>query len=196
MAVFTESDPLPLSFYNRETVVVARELLGKALKAQTGSSPRVGRIVETEAYVGDDPANHAYRGPTEGNRSMFKAPGTLYVYPIHGVYCLNVVTERGEAVLIRALEPLQGIDGRTDGPGRLCRALEITRDQDGQQATGPDVAILQVPHPRLTVGVSRRTGVTKAEDRLLRFFVQDNPHVSRGASAERTLTRAASTEPA
>lgn len=177
-----EPDPTPLSasFYRRETALVARELLGKMLRVRHGRRWRSGFIVEDEAYVRGDPANHAYRGPTRRNRSMFQGPGTIYVYRIHRVYCANVVTLAGEAVLIRAVEPFKNVAGPTDGPGKVCRALGITRERhDGVAATGPDIQILGTQYPQFELGVSTRVGVTKARDLALRFYIAGNPHVSR-----------------
>lgn len=128
-------------FYARDTLVVARSLLGQILFHDTPHGRRTGRIVEVEAYTGSsDPASHAFRGPTPRSRIMFGPPGHLYVYFIYGMYhCCNVVTERDGrpgAVLIRALEPRPG-HPRTDGPGRVCRALGITLVHNGVDlATG------------------------------------------------------------
>jgi DNA-3-methyladenine glycosylase len=136
--------------------------------------------VETEAYVGNDPANHAYRGPNRRNQSMFKEPGTVYVYPIHRVHCVNVVTRRGEAVLIRALEALSNVAGSTSGPGRLCRALNITRRKhDGLSSTGPEIQIINHDCGPFEISVSKRIGISKAKEMPLRFFAKGNPHVSR-----------------
>ena len=105
---------LPASFYNRQTATVAKDLLGKVLRVRDNGAWRSGVIIETEAYVKNDPANHAFRGPNKRNQSMFKAPGTAYVYRIHQVCCVNAVTRPGEAVLIRAAQPLENVNVRTD----------------------------------------------------------------------------------
>ncbi len=141
---------LPRSFYDRDPVTVAKDLLGKVLVRETEEGVTAGLIVETEAYLAhNDPANHAYRGKTNRNRSMFGPPGHAYVYRIHQVCCLNAVTEPEgvpSAVLIRALMPLEGIAlmhhrlGRADpfpatGPGRLCRAMAIDLALDGWDLT-------------------------------------------------------------
>src|SRR5215831_1383816 len=123
-----EGDVLPESFYSRETRTVAKELLGKLLRARVGRTWRSGIIVEDEAYLRNDSACHAYKGETKRNHSMFMEPGTAYVYRIHQVYCLNAATREGEAVLIRAMSPEENIRLPTDGPGRLCRALSVTRE--------------------------------------------------------------------
>ena len=110
----SNQDRLPRSFYDRSPATVARELLGKALLRRLDGQWLGGWIVETEAYLSDgDLASHSARGRTRGNAAMFGPPGTLYVYPIHAKYCMNAVTESdgtGSAVLIRAMEPVWGID--------------------------------------------------------------------------------------
>jgi DNA-3-methyladenine glycosylase len=133
---------LPRSFYDRPTVRVAEELLGKQLVHHTPAGLRSGRIVETEAYVGpDDLACHAARGLTPRTRPMFGPPGHAYVYLIYGVHhCFNAVCEREgfpAAVLVRALEPGDGLDGGTRGPGKLCEALGITRALSGADLADP-----------------------------------------------------------
>ena len=171
---------LPLTFYDRDTVAVATDLLGKVLRVRRRGGWKSGVIVEDEAYLRGDPANHAYRGRNRRNQSMFKGPGTLYVYSIHGVHCLNVVTRPGEAVLIRALEPLENISLPTNGPGKLCRALGITRDaHDGLTVAGPEIQIVDGGHRTFELGTSSRIGVTTAKGLPLRFFVTGNPFVSR-----------------
>ena len=123
---------LPRSFYDRSTIEVAEELLGKHLVHRTDGGERVGRIVEVEAYLGaHDRAAHSAKGLTGRTRVMFGPPGHAYVYLIYGIHhCLNVVTERaghGSAVLLRAVEPVRNIGGRTCGPGLLCQAMGIDR---------------------------------------------------------------------
>ncbi len=147
-----------------------------------------GVIVEDEAYVDDDPASHAYHGPNHRNQSMFKEPGTVYVYRIHQVYCVNAVTLKGEAVLIRSLQPLENVSLSTKGPGRLCRALGITKEKhDGLSFTGGEVQIAEHDFGRVEVGVSERIGISKARELPLRFFVKNNRFVSRGRSADRVV---------
>src|SRR3984957_7264012 len=119
---------LPRSFYDRNTITVAKELLGKYLVHNSRGIKRIGKIVETEAYLGPhDLAAHSSKGLTERTRVMFGAPGHAYVYFIYGMYfCLNVVTEReghASAVLLRAVAPVENLEGRTCGPGLLCRAM-------------------------------------------------------------------------
>ncbi len=172
---------LPQEFYARKTDLVGRELLGKVLRVRAGELGvwRSGVIVETEGYITGDLANHAYHGPNRRNLSMFKGPGTSYVYRIHQVHCVNAVTLRGEAVLIRALEPTENVSLSSSGPGRLCRALGITRDKhDGLSLTGSEIRIVEHRFGPFELGVSRRIGVSKARELLLRFFVKGNRFVS------------------
>ncbi len=136
---------LPREFFDRPTLQVARDLLGCYLVHESPHGRRAGRIVETEAYVGpEDRASHAWRGLTPRTRIMFGPPGFAYVYLIYGMHCcFNIVTERAgypAAVLIRALEPAEGIPAGVSpsGPGRVCRALGITRQHNGVDLTcGP-----------------------------------------------------------
>jgi len=170
---------LPRSFYARPTVTVARALLGSVLVHATPGGVRAGRIVETEAYVARDPASHAFRGPTPRNASMFGAPGTLYVYRIHQVHCANAVTRTGEAVLLRALEPVS--DGLADasGPGRLCRSMGLDRRHDGADLVSGPVRIVRGPAPAGPIAVGTRVGIRRAADRRLRFALRGNRFVSR-----------------
>jgi DNA-3-methyladenine glycosylase len=174
---------LKRSFYDRDTVVVARELLGKCLV----HGECVGRIVEVEAYVGaHDKASHSCRGLTARNAPMFGPPGHAYVYLIYGMYwCMNVVTEReghASAVLIRAVEPLAGITGRTRGPGLLCRAMGIDRHLNGRDLLSRDFHITD-DHPiDFRIMKRPRIGVDYAgawARRHLRFYIAGNPFVSR-----------------
>ncbi|HZY92937.1 MAG TPA: DNA-3-methyladenine glycosylase [Thermoplasmata archaeon] len=173
-----DAAPLPRPFYDRPTARVARELLGARLARRMEAGWRLARIVETEAYVGSDPASHAYRGETPRNRSMFLAPGTLYVYRIHQVHCANVTTRRGQAVLLRAAEPLSPDLGDLRGPGRLCRGFGLTRRDDGCDLVTGTVRLLPRVGPRLTAIAAPRVGIRKATDRMLRFAVRGNPWVS------------------
>lgn len=135
--------PLPREFYDRDTVTVARDLLGKLLVHETAGGARVGRITEVEAYVGaHDQAAHSRRGVTRRTEVMFGPPGHAYVYLIYGMHhCMNVVTEpqgEGCAVLLRALEPVANIALDTRGPGLLCKALGINMGNNrGDLCTGP-----------------------------------------------------------
>ena len=171
--------PLGRSFYDRPTALVARALLGCRLLRVGPDGERVGRLVETEAYVARDPANHAYRGPTARNASMFGAPGTLYVYRIHQVYCANAVTRPGEAVLLRAVEPVSPGLRDARGPGRLCRAFGVTRADDGADLVRGSVRILPPNVPRVgQVLRSPRVGIREAADRPLRFTLEGSRFVS------------------
>lgn len=171
--------PLPATFYDRSTRSVARALLGCRIVHRSGSVIRAARIVETEAYGPNDPASHAFRGPTPRNSSMFEGPGTLYVYRIHQVYCANVVTRRGQAVLLRAAAPLSEGLGSLRGPGRLCRELGIGPALDHSSViTGP-VRIFPREVRIGKVAIGPRVGISKAVERPLRFAIADDPNVSR-----------------
>ena len=138
------------------------------------------RLVETEAYVSNDPASHAYRGPTPRNRSMFSQPGTLYVYRIHQVVCANLVTRRGEAVLLRAGEPITPGLENPSGPGRLCRALGLRLVDDGTNVATDRRIVLESPEGRSPViVVGPRIGIRRASRRRLRFALAENEWVSR-----------------
>src|SRR5437016_9374499 len=130
---------LPRTFYNRDTIAVARDLLGKYLV----HAERVGRIVEVEAYLGPhDLAAHSARGLTERTRVMFGPPGHAYVYMVYGMhFCVNVVTQaegKASAVLLRALEPVKNIEGRTQGPALLCKAMGIDKRLNGHDLLSED----------------------------------------------------------
>ena len=195
-------DPLPLSFYARNPVTVARELLGMRLVRVDGKTLTAGRIVETEAYLAcDDTACHAARGRTRRNASMFGPPGRAYVYSIHARWCLNAVTEAEDvpsAVLIRAVEPLagfkamerrRGTQARLDlarGPARLCEAFGIDRELDGWDLTAGQRLWITPDEPpdAATITISTRIGVTSAHDLPLRFYVADSAFVSRRRRAQ------------
>jgi len=179
---------LPRSFYDRDTTVVARELLGKLLVRVERGVERIGKIVETEAYLGPhDLAAHSACGLTERTKVMFGPPGHAYVYFIYGMYyCMNVVTEReghASAVLLRALEPVKNLDGRTRGPGLLCRAMQIDRRLNAHDLLSDDFFITAPPKAEAFVIVKRpRVGVDYARHwakRHLRFYLEGNPFVSR-----------------
>jgi len=169
-----QGNVLSRRFYDRDTVLVARDLLGKLIVVERNER-RIARIVETEAYVAGDPANHAFRGQTKRNRSMFKGPGTLYVYAVHAQNCMNAVTRLGEAVLVRAAQPVENVSERTSGPGLLCRAMGITREDDGKSLLQSEISIRDDRYSPVSIVSSPRIGVTKWKDRHLRFFVSDNP---------------------
>jgi DNA-3-methyladenine glycosylase len=211
---------LPADFYARDPIIVAQQLLGKCLVRRSRAGLVRGRIVEVEAYLArNDPACHAFRGPTQRNCVMFGPAGRLYVYAIHSRYCLNAVTEcrgMGSAVLIRAVEPLEGIrlmqvrrgkDRLLDlarGPARLCEALDVDRRLDGWDLTrGRQIWIEEDPAPLTPwrMGRSPRIGVTSAHDWLLRFFVEDNPFVSgrrtttKGTNSTKAVTKSVAETP-
>ena len=169
-------------------MVVARELLGKHLVLRSGNRERIGRIVETEAYLGPhDLAAHSSRGLTERNKVMFGPPGHAYVYLIYGIYfCMNVVTEReghASAVLLRALEPVKNVEGRTQGPGLLCRAMHIDNRLNGHDLLSHDFYLAAPADCKPSVIVKRpRIGVDYAghwAKRHLRFYLKGNPFISR-----------------
>ncbi len=192
--------PYDLSFYEQPTLVLAQALLGTYLVHQTPDGPIAGRIVETEAYLTDDPACHAYRRQTPRNAAMFGPPGHVYVYQIYGLhYCVNIVTAPqgvGEAVLIRALEPVQGIEQMRQnrgvevlgllckGPGRLVEALGITKKMNGSSLiTGSLCVFPPESYPTLNtdfqVVTTTRIGITQGADLPYRFYIEKNYFVSR-----------------
>ncbi len=179
---------LPRSFYDRDTITVAKELLGKYLVHVSGGVDRIGKIVEVEAYLGPhDLAAHSSRGLTERTKIMFGPPGHAYVYMIYGMYfCMNVVTEReghASAVLLRAIEPVKNIERRTQGPGRLCKAMGIDKRLNGHDLLSDDFCIATPARAEsLTVVRRPRVGVDYAGHwarRLLRFYIKGNPFVSK-----------------
>jgi len=179
---------LERAFYDRDTIIVARELLGKYLVHLSGGLERVGRIVEDEAYLGPhDLAAHSAKGLTKRTKVMFGSPGYAYVYLIYGMYdCMNVVTEHeghASAVLLRAVEPVKNIDGRTQGPGLLCKAMHIDRRLNGHDLVSDDFYIADPPEDEpLTIVNRPRVGVAYAKHwqrRLLRFYIKGNPFISR-----------------
>ena len=179
---------LPRSFYDRDTTLVARELLGKHLVHVVAGVERVGRIVETEAYLGPhDLAAHSARGLTNRTRVMFGAPGHAYVYLIYGMHwCMNVVTEEeghASAVLLRSIEPVKNVEGRTQGPALLCKAMGIDRRLNGHDLLSDDFFVARPAREEPVRIVKRaRIGVDYARHwarRLLRFYIRGNPFVSK-----------------
>ncbi|MGO8947186.1 MAG: DNA-3-methyladenine glycosylase [Ktedonobacterales bacterium] len=193
---------LPQAFYAGNTTEVARQLLGCYLVHLEREQTTMGRIVETEAYITGDPASHAFRGKTKRASIMFGPSGYAYVYLIYGLHtCLNVVTGRegeGEAVLFRALEPLQGLSTmqtrrRTEkaellcsGPARLAQALAISLSLNGCplfdgcfQIWSADTCSGVPPVDVVDVVQTTRIGIAKATDLPLRFYLKGNPHVSK-----------------
>ena len=196
---------LPRSFYARGPRALARALLGRVLVHDDPVAGRLaGRIIETEAYGGsDDPASHAFRGRTPRNRVMFGAPGHAYVYFTYGMHhCVNVVCGlegRAAAVLVRALVPLLGVNvmarrrGTSErsrlarGPGALARALGLERRHDGADLTAGPLWVADLPPVREGRRVNRgpRVGIRFAADRPWRYWLQDEPGVSKGPRAVR-----------
>jgi DNA-3-methyladenine glycosylase len=180
---------LARAFYARPCLDVARELLGKHLVRRRGDLVQVGRVVETEAYSGpDDQASHARRGPTPRARIMFGPPGHAYVYLIYGASnCLNVVVDSEgfpAAILVRAVEPVAGLAGlATDGPGKLCKALGITRDDNGLDLCAGEGLWLEDPGgPAVRVATTPRIGVDYAGEwakKPWRFVDADSACLSR-----------------
>lgn len=172
---------LPPSFYRRDAQEVARDLLGKLLIRHGDHVRKVGRIVETEAYLGEhDMASHARYGRTGRTEVMYGAPGRSYVYLIYGMYdMLNVVcAEEGnpQAVLVRALEPVSGISARVDGPGKLTRALEIDRTFNALPLNQPPLSIHEGGIAPAAVRVTPRIGIDYAgewREAPLRFLADE-----------------------
>jgi DNA-3-methyladenine glycosylase len=186
-------------FFSRSPLIIARELLGKVLVRKLDGQILSGRIVETEAYEAtNDEAAHGYSGRTKRNSSLFMAAGHAYVHRIHMQHCLDIVTEAVDvpsSVLIRALEPLTGIEtmqklrGRdelfalTSGPGKLAQALAIDKAQDGVDITDVQSALsvvddgFSVDHEKIVV--ARRVGISKATEKEYRFYIRGNRFVSK-----------------
>jgi DNA-3-methyladenine glycosylase len=181
-------------------------LPGKYLVHRTGGKLLIGKIVEVEAYLGEvDPASHAYRGRTRRNEVMFESGGHLYVYFTYGMhFCCNVVTEKegyGRAVLLRAVEPVEGIErmaanrgidissaGRpdkqllqlTNGPAKLCEAFGITREQNGADLLGKNLFITRgEERPGIRLASSPRIGIKRGIEKRWRFYIRGNPFVSK-----------------
>lgn len=182
------SRKLPRSFYDRPTTTVARELLGQYLAHVVEGVQRVGRIVEVEAYLGPhDLAAHSSKGLTPRTRILFGPPGYAYVYLVYGIHwCFNAVTEReghGSAVLLRALEPVLNLEGKTGGPGLLCKAMEIDGRLNGHDLLSDDLFVAAGPLPAESDIVARpRIGVDYSgpwAKELLRFYLKGNRFVSR-----------------
>ena len=200
--------PLPRAFYQPSAKQVARRLLGHWLVRNTPDGPAGGPIVETEAYLANDPACHAAPGLTQRNQVMFGPPGRAYVYFIYGChYCVNAVCQppgTAEAVLIRAIEPVVGLSFMrrtrgtthlhrlTNGPAKLCSALQIDRALDGADLCAAHSPIFIAENPRLRsfrrqfgpLVTTVRVGITRAADLPLRFYLRRSPFVSRPAGRQ------------
>jgi DNA-3-methyladenine glycosylase len=190
---------LPRPFFARPSTEVAPDLIGRILVRVLPDGTRLAaRLVEVEAYGPDDPASHAYRGPTPRNLVMFGRPGHLYVYFTYGMhFCTNVVTGAdgvGSAVLLRAAEPLEGLEAMAErrgvdapallcsGPGRLTQAFGISRPENGVDLVRKSPVTLRsgAPVPRGSIERSTRVGVTVGAERRWRFYERGSPFVSRG----------------
>ncbi len=194
---------LKRNFYTRDVITVAKDLLGKILVKNENGILLAGKIVEVEAYDGSiDKAAHTFGGRTPRNAVMFNEGGYFYVYFTYGVhFCCNVVTGKegeGKAVLIRAVEPVEGVDlmiknrfGRklknekeifnlTSGPGKVCRAMAIDRSFYGLDLTGDKIYIINKPalNEKMIVA-SRRIGIKKSVELPWRFYIKDNPYISK-----------------
>lgn len=186
---------LPLEFYqSHDTLTLAQKLLGCTLVHQHPEGTTSGIIVETEAYLANDPASHSFRGKTPRNKAMFGMAGTAYVYLIYGMYdCFNIVSNiegTGEAVLIRALEPIEGIElmqqrRNTDkirnlcsGPGKLVQAMGFSREDNGVELIGK-IHCLEKSNPQIVIESSSRIGITKGVELQYRFYIADNQFISK-----------------
>lgn len=194
---------LSKQFYTRNLLTVARELPGKILVKKYGKTFLAGKIVEVEAYDGMiDEAAHTFTGKTKRNEIMFNDGGYFYVYFTYGAhFCCNIVTgkkDHGTAVLIRAVEPLAGIKkmslnrynkitltekeklNLTSGPGKVCEAFGITKEHYGLDLTGDKIFLLDRPKLKKSeIVVTKRIGIKKSVDLPWRFYIKDNPYVSR-----------------
>lgn len=194
---------LSKQFYTRNLLTVARELPGKILVKKYGKTFLAGKIVEVEAYDGMiDEAAHTFTGKTKRNEIMFNDGGYFYVYFTYGAhFCCNIVTgkkDHGTAVLIRAVEPLAGIKkmslnrynkitltekeklNLTSGPGKVCEAFGITKEHYGLDITGDKIFLLDRPKLKKSeIVITKRIGIKKSVDLPWRFYIKDNPYVSR-----------------
>ena len=199
----TQNKVLPRKFYIRPVLTVAKDLLGKVLIKKDWNQVLAARIVEVEAYDGKiDESAHTFIGKTKRNEVMFNEGGYLYVYFTYGAhFCCNVVTgkkDHGTAVLIRAVEPLSGVDemiknrfnrelkaekeiyNLTSGPGKVCKAFGINKDHYGYDLTNSDIFIVDQPKLKKNmIGISKRIGITKSVSLPWRFFEIGNPYLSR-----------------
>jgi DNA-3-methyladenine glycosylase len=187
----------PRNDIGKNAVFVAQRLLGSWLVRELDGQVLVGKIVETEAYEQADAASHSFKGKTPRTEVLFGPPDHAYVYFTYGMhYCVNVVTGKqgeGSAVLIRALEPLEGLDAMrarrpraasgvqlTNGPAKLCQAMDITRHQNGHDLQQPPLQLVLKPrlHPE-EIMQTTRIGITRDTHRPWRFYVRGSPFISR-----------------
>jgi DNA-3-methyladenine glycosylase len=187
---------LPRNFYLRPTLKVAHDLIGKFLVYKSGRNLLTVRLVEVEAYIGEsDPACHAAAGQTKRNEIMYGPGGFSYIYLIYGMYfCLNVITENAgfpAAVLIRAAEPIKAVDAMrrrfinfennklTNGPGKLCKALNLTREHNGLDLTGGRLYLEDRGFKVTKIERSQRIGIKKGVDKLWRFYDPTSDYLSK-----------------
>ncbi len=191
--------PLPGKFYLRDSITVSKELLGKIIVRKIGKKILTAKIVETEAYFGDhDPASHAYNKITDRNKIMYETGGKVYVYFIYGnYYCFNIVSAgkgTANATLIRAVEPVDGIETMknfrgnvknifelTNGPAKLCIALNIDKNLYGEDVTNENHIYISKPIVKeaFEIITTKRIGLNVGVDFPYRFFVKDNPFVTK-----------------
>lgn len=198
MFQYTQKDILPRSFYRDESRLIAPKLLGKYVIRRIGDEILVGKIVETEAYLPFiDTAAHSYKGKTPRTAVLWGEPGFTYVYSIHKYHSLDIATSEvgiPGAVLIRAVEPIEGIEMMkklrgveeiqklTSGPGKLCQAMIITRELNGVDVTNPQSPIFILEGEVVKadeIATSTRIGVTSAKELEMRFFIKNNSFVSK-----------------
>lgn len=182
--------------FNKKTVDIAKDLLGCYIIHDSSEGITLGKIVETEAYLASDPASHSFKGKTKRNEAMFGKPGTAYVYFTYGMYyCFNIVTNKegiGEAVLIRAIEPIEGIDlmkkrrnveenKLTNGPAKLVIALGITKEHnkiDLLDKKSPLRIETPIKKEKIEIVETKRIGISKGMESPHRFYIKGNPFVS------------------
>lgn len=203
--IYTDYKKLDREFYLRNTIKVAKDLLGKYLVRRYKGKYLIGRIVEVEAYLGkNDPASHSFKGKTKRNEVMFSQGGHLYVYFTYGMhYCCNVVTEekgKGRAILLRAVEPIGNIKtikmlrnlddpklnyNLTNGPAKVCQAFAFGKTENGTDLCGDQIwigkKILDIQYPMSAPKIisSSRIGITNGSEHKWRFYIKENPWVSK-----------------
>jgi DNA-3-methyladenine glycosylase len=202
MAQIQFNKKLTKNFYKKDPVILAPQLLGKIIARKHGNKYLTGKIVEVEAYRDDDEAAHTFNGKTKRNEVMFREGGFLYVYFTYGMhFCSNIVcgkVNQGAAVLIRAVEPLEGIDemiknryskkniadkdkiNLTNGPAKFCEAFAIKREENGLDLNSESIFLIRGSRiPKNKVAVTTRIGIRKSIDLPWRFYIKDNPYVSK-----------------